>query len=113
MHSRRWTRIRRAETLSEAAAQFEVREGRVLAVHGNLDFANVARTWRTGEDVMRQARPLVLDLAGVARADSAGLACVLALLACGQQFEPDLAVRNPPESLRALARVSGAETWLS
>ena len=79
---------------------------------GNLSFSSVARAWREGEQAVREARPRVLDLAGVERADSAGLACVLALLAAGQQHEPELTVRNAPESLRALARVSDAEGWL-
>ncbi len=80
---------------------------------GTLSFASVAQAWHEGRDILGKMRPRVLDLAGVERADSAGLACVLALLAAGQQHEPGVSIRNAPESLRALAQVSGAEKWLA
>ncbi len=99
--------------MTDAAARFESRDDKVLAIVGRLGFASVAQAWREGEQVVRQTRPHVLDLAGVERADSAGLACVLALLAAGQQHEPGVSIRNAPESLRALAQVSGAEKWLA
>lgn len=98
--------------MSGQQARFDSQDGAVLAVSGDLTFASVAQAWRSGEARMRKMRPEWLDLAGVESADSAGLACVLALLACGRQMQPDLAVRNAPESLRALARVSDAEHWL-
>lgn len=98
--------------MSDQQARFEPQDGAVMAVSGALTFASVALAWRTGEARIRELRPEWLDLAGVERADSAGLACVLALLACGRQLQPQLAVCNAPESLRALARVSDAEHWL-
>ncbi len=98
--------------MSDQQPAFESREDGVLALSGPLTFTSVAAAWREGRDRMREARPTVLDLAGVQRADSAGLACVLALLACGRDVQPQLAVRNAPDSLRDLARVSDAEKWL-
>lgn len=98
--------------MSQPHARFESRDGGVLAISGALTFATVALALRDGEDRIGAAKPNVLDLAGVDRADSAGLACVLALLAYGRRAQPELEVRNAPESLQALARVSDAEQWL-
>ncbi|MGA7297519.1 MAG: STAS domain-containing protein [Rhodanobacteraceae bacterium] len=98
--------------MSDQQAAFESREGGVLAMSGPLTFASVAAAWREGKARILAARPTVLDLAAVQRADSAGLACVLALLACGRELQPQLAIRNAPDSLRDLARVSDAEKWL-
>ena len=50
-----------------------------------------------------------LDLKGVTRADSAGLACVLALLAQASRNKQRLDVIDPPEGLRALAEVCDAD----
>ncbi|MEN6540812.1 MAG: STAS domain-containing protein, partial [Mizugakiibacter sp.] len=53
-----------------------------------------------------------LDLGDVAAADSAGLACVLALLARARRAGRALAVANLPAHLRALARVCDVEALL-
>lgn len=98
--------------MNQPQARFESRDGGVLAIFGALTFATVALALREGEDHIATARPNALDLAGVEHADSAGLACVLALLASGRRIQPSLKIRNAPESLQALARVSDAEHWL-
>ena len=46
-----------------------------------------------------------LDLAGVERSDSAGLACVLAALAEARRLGRPLVVENIPAGMRALAQV--------
>jgi phospholipid transport system transporter-binding protein len=57
--------------------------------------------------------PSRLDLSGLEQADSAGLACVLALLAQGRRKQPALRIEHAPEGLRALARVCDAEAWIA
>ncbi|HLI18643.1 MAG TPA: STAS domain-containing protein, partial [Rhodanobacteraceae bacterium] len=53
-----------------------------------------------------------LDLGGISRADSAGLACVLALAAAASRGGRRLAVVHWPEGLRSLAEVCDAVALL-
>jgi phospholipid transport system transporter-binding protein len=74
-----------------------------LAFSGALIFATAARALHEGSRVLGGRSRL--DLAGVTRADSAGLACVLALLAQASRTGRRLEVLNLPNELRALAEV--------
>lgn len=93
-------------------AAVELADADTLALRGALTFATAAAVYRDGIAALEQARPRRLALGGIGEADSAGLACVLALLAAGRRRRPDFAVAEAPANLRALARVSDAEGWL-
>jgi phospholipid transport system transporter-binding protein len=79
-----------------------------IAVTGTLTFETVPRfyeesaAWLAGGE-----EPLSVDLAGVARADSAGLALLLEWRQRSEAAGRRLVYVNPPEQLRHLARVSG------
>lgn len=80
-----------------------------VRVSGALTFANAASALdRLNAAVARNGRH-TLDLAGVTRADSAGLACVLAVLAGAAQRGRKLSVRNMPEAMHLLASVCEVE----
>ena len=76
-----------------------------LAFSGELTFATAARALQEGSRALAQGARSRLDLEGVTHADSAGLACVLALLAQASRLGKKLAVADPPDGLRALAEV--------
>ncbi len=76
-----------------------------LAVSGVLMFATAARAWAEGQRVLAAGAQTRLDLGGVTRADSAGLACVLALAAYARHAGRHLVIVRWPEGLRALAAV--------
>lgn len=97
--------------MAAAQLRFEMRDDGVLALLGELTFATVAQGWRDARERL-QSGPEWLDLAGVEHGDSAGLACVLALLADGRRVNPTLRVAHAPESLRSLARVSDTLGWI-
>ncbi len=84
-----------------------------LAVTGLLTFQTVPQffeqslSWLTGGQ-----EPLTVDLAGVARADSAGLALLLEWRQRAEAAGRRLSYVNPPEQLRHLARVSGLSSAL-
>ncbi|HEU0277297.1 MAG TPA: STAS domain-containing protein [Rhodanobacteraceae bacterium] len=84
-----------------------------LAVAGVLTFATAARALATGRQALAEGRPTRLDLAGVTRADSAGLACVIALAAHARAAGSRLAVVNWPSGLRALADVCDVSALLA
>lgn len=76
-----------------------------LALHGALTFATAAHALAEGGRALANGTQTQLDLAGLAHADSAGLACVLALAAAASRAGRHLQVRHWPEGLRALAAV--------
>jgi phospholipid transport system transporter-binding protein len=84
-----------------------------LALSGALNFGTVTRVLEGAGAVIDRGSIHVLDLAGVRAADSAGLACVLSLMARGSRHGRRLQVRNLPSSLQRLASVSDAEALLA
>lgn len=76
-----------------------------LALAGVLTFATAAKALAAGERELAAGAQTRLDLAGVTRADSAGLACIVALVASASRAGRELTVVNWPERLRALAAV--------
>jgi phospholipid transport system transporter-binding protein len=84
-----------------------------LALSGALTFANAAQVFEQTDRALQSGTQTRLDLSAVTRADSAGLACVLALLARASRSGRPLRVSNIPESLRALAEVCDARDLLA
>ena len=81
-----------------------------LSVTGALTFATAADALLAMRTVLAGAGHSQLDLAGVTHSDSAGLACVLAVLAkAGGQLK----VQHLPSSLRQLAQVCEVESLLT
>ena len=76
-----------------------------LALAGALTFATAARAFAEGARSLADGTQTRLDLSGITRADSAGLACVLALAARASRAGRRLGVVHWPEGLRALAEV--------
>ncbi|WP_430390872.1 STAS domain-containing protein [Dyella sp. 20L07] len=80
-----------------------------VRVSGTLTFANAASALDSiSAAVARDGRHL-LDLGGVTHSDSAGLACVLAVLADAAKQGRKLTVRNMPEGMHLLASVCEVE----
>jgi phospholipid transport system transporter-binding protein len=86
-------------------------EGR-CAVMGDLTLESVPWLWRELQsgDLLHGA--LAADLHGVTRADSAGLALLLAWRAGCKAKGHDLYFTNVPDRLLALAKLTGAESLL-
>ena len=79
----------------------------VLALSGPLTFASAAATLEAQRRQLAGGSVQVIDLAGVGECDSAGLACVLALLSEAQQRRGgDVQLIHVPAGLRALAEVA-------
>lgn len=83
-----------------------------LAVSGALNFRTAAQVLAQAGPMLADGQVRVLDLSGVRGADTAGLACVLSLLARGGRHGQRPQVRGLPGSLERLAAVSDAETLL-
>lgn len=83
-----------------------------LRLDGELDFGSVVDLLAQGELRFEGASRFRIDMAGVTRADSAGLALVLEWIKRCRRRQQDLVLKNLPDSLLALARVSNLEGLL-
>jgi phospholipid transport system transporter-binding protein len=83
-----------------------------LTLSGALVFATAASALAQARAALREVASATLDLRGVQRADSAGLAVLLALSADARNQARLLRLQNVPEGLRALAHLSDVESLL-
>lgn len=95
------------------AFQIEQPQPDTIALSGALNFATVTQVLERAGALIERGSVRVLDLGGVRKADSAGLACVLSLMVRGSRHGQRLQVRNLPSSLQRLASVSDAEPLLA
>lgn len=102
----------RADPTVAQTVHCSIPDADTLALSGALTFTTAVQALQEGSRALAQGARSRLDLKGVTHADSAGLACVLTLLAQASHFETRLAVANPPDGLRALAEVCDAGTLL-
>jgi phospholipid transport system transporter-binding protein len=89
-------------------------EGRFV-VAGELTFATARAAREAGIVALESSRAerIVVDCAGVTRADSAGLAVLLDWLAWGRRKSRAVSLTNLPESLVAIARISEVDELLT
>jgi phospholipid transport system transporter-binding protein len=80
-------------------------------VDGELSFATVPDLLERGRAVFAggSSGPLELNLGGVTRVDSAGLALLIEWLKVARRARRSIVYVNVPEQMMAMARVSGLE----
>ena len=86
-------------------------QGDRLVLEGELSRGTIPAMWQKRQQWLQAAinnATLNIDLAGVERADSAGVAMLLRLKGELQQQQCELAIVSSNPQLRAIAEVSGA-----
>ncbi|MEO8747323.1 MAG: STAS domain-containing protein [Rhodanobacter sp.] len=84
-----------------------------LGLNGVLSFATAAQAMHLLQTRLSTTPAVAtLDLSGLAHADSAGLACLLALLGEASVGGRELRLAHVPEGLQVLARVCGVDQLL-
>ncbi len=83
-----------------------------LRIEGELDFQSVPPLWQALAPRIAEAPRLVLSLDGVARANSAGLALLLAALERAAACAHELRLEAVPGNLLELAELSNARGLL-
>ncbi|SEI59789.1 STAS domain-containing protein [Frateuria terrea] len=91
--------------MKAAAFQLDRPAPGTLGVSGVLSFDTAAAALDAIGTAMAAEPVARLDLAGVVRSDSAGLACVLAAQAEARRLGRAIGVENMPAGMRALAQV--------
>ncbi|MFQ5642141.1 MAG: lipid asymmetry maintenance protein MlaB [Thiogranum sp.] len=87
------------------------KDGR-LEVSGDLSFDSVTALWQQCRARFQERAALDIDLSGVRRSDSAGVALLVACLRQARQSGKTVRFFNMPEQMLALARVSSLDQVL-
>lgn len=98
---------------ADSALRLDLGAPGVLALSGALSFATAAAALQALDEALQPGDRARLDLAGVSSCDSAGLACLLAVLAEARRRGHTLSLQHITDGLRTLARVSGVEGLLA
>jgi phospholipid transport system transporter-binding protein len=89
--------------MAEATAE---RNGDTLRVQGDLDFDSVTVLWNATESLFAAGPPTRIDLKGVHRANSAGVALLVAWLGQVQRHRQAVQFVNVPAQMRAIIEVA-------
>jgi phospholipid transport system transporter-binding protein len=95
------------------AAELRAMENGRFRVEGELTFASVPMMLKTSARLFQGQARISLDLSGVRRADSAGLALLIDWRAQAGREKRTLDFDAIPEQIRAMARVNGVESMLA
>lgn len=90
--------------MSEIPVLEAIAPGRIR-VSGDLTFATAAALWKASRRLLtRTPGEITIDLAGIRRADSAGLALLVEWLRLAQKQNKRLTLTNLPSQLLAMAK---------
>ena len=82
-------------------------------ISGELNFSTAAGLARQGNELFKNdGSELVLDLSGVSRSDSAGLALLIEWRRSAERRNQSLVFNHIPQQILDIADVSGVETLL-
>jgi phospholipid transport system transporter-binding protein len=87
-------------------------DGRIR-VSGELSFKTVPALVLESQDYFKNGNGLDVDLAGVSRADSAGVALLIEWQRQAQKQKKSISFYNIPSQMLAIARLSGVDELLS
>ena len=88
------------------------REDGCFILTGTLSFKTVPIIWRQGLDLFSQAPSLLLDLSGVTRSDSAGVALLIEWMRFARSHNKPISYINMPSQMLAIVRASSLDTIL-
>lgn len=83
-----------------------------FALKGNLDFQSVAALWEQTQELFREQPPLRIDLAGVKRSDSSGVALLVEWLGQARARNQHLRFANMPPQMQAIVLVADLDEVL-
>lgn len=94
------------------SASLEARASGEFAVVGELTFETVPGLWQQADQLFRNASALQLDLSGVSRSDSSGVAMLVGWVRQAREQQRELKFTNTPDQMAAIVRVSGLDRVL-
>jgi phospholipid transport system transporter-binding protein len=88
------------------------RDGDTLRVRGELDFDSVAELWAATETPISTEPIFRVDLGGVQRSNSAGVALLVQWLGQARRRQVELVFVNIPAQMRAIIAIADLDTIL-
>lgn len=83
-----------------------------LRLEGELGFGSVRSLWRQATELLPREGLVTIDLDGVSRADSAGVALLIHWTREQRRLGGGIGFVNIPDQMHAIARVSGVDLIL-
>lgn len=84
-----------------------------VQLEGELNYSNVSNIYRETADLFKQSRnSLEIDLAGVTRTDSAGLALLVEWLSEARSRNLEINFKNAPEQMLEMVKMSSLDRVL-
>ncbi|MFN2308511.1 MAG: lipid asymmetry maintenance protein MlaB [Gammaproteobacteria bacterium] len=83
-----------------------------LTLEGELSFTTVKRLLGEAQRLFEQVEDIRIDLRGISRSDSAGLALLVEWMRGAQRLDKPIQFLNIPPQMLAIARVSGLDQVL-
>lgn len=84
----------------------------MFAVRGEMDFSSVESLWRQADEQFQGPAALQIDLGGVSRADSAGVALLVEWLCQAKERGQQLRFVNIPAQMTAIINVADLDELL-
>lgn len=97
---------------SDAEPRLARRDDGVYSVTGPMTFESVPALWRASDGLVPGGGNVELDLGGVTRTDSAGLALLVEWMRRARLTGASVRFRNVPEQMMAIAQTSNLEDLL-
>ncbi|WP_421133664.1 STAS domain-containing protein [Alteromonas sp. A079] len=96
---------------------FQLNDDGNVVVHGDLDQVTLSKNFWDEVTPAQRAKistqdTLIIDLSDMSRIDSAGLAWLINAIRDGKQLGIQVTLRNIPDKLSKLAKISDVETLL-
>lgn len=98
--------------MNTATAILKRREDGCFVLSGHINFQTVPMIWRQGMKMFKDAPSLVLDLQGIERSDSAGLALLVEWMRFARNRNRPISFMNMPSQMLAIARASSLDNIL-
>jgi len=94
------------------ACEIESTDTTTFVLRGELSFFTVTDLSKRSAELLWRAEQVTLDLAGVTRTDSAGLALLVEWLRLAHRKGKAIQFRNIPQQMMAVAQVVGLDKLL-
>jgi len=83
-----------------------------FAITGELDFQSVPRVWEKSQQLFADCDDINIDLAGVIRTNSAGLALLIQWMRYANSHDKRINFQRVPEQMHEIAKVCGVDNYL-
>lgn len=94
--------------MQSQAAQINGNNNLGFSLNGDLTFQTFNAVWQPGCDQIQQCQsPVHIDLSGVTRCDSAGVAMIIDWFRAAKKMNKDIILLQIPAQMQAIVKVSG------